>query len=345
MFLILFLGLAIPAAGQSFDIVKVADGVYAAIGRPGVASNGAFIVNKDDVLVVDTHYRPSWARDLIAEIKKVTDKPVRYVVNTHWHNDHVQGNQAYVNAFGKGVEYLAQHFTRQDMANKAIPSIATSLSAEGVPRNIANMEQALATGKNQRGEPISDEVRQRLPGQIADQKAYLEELKQIQLTLPTVTFEKSLILHKPEREIHIYFLGRGHTRGDVVVYLPKEKVLVTGDLLTNGIPFMRDAYPSQWIGTLEAMEKLDWQQAIPGHGQVQPDKTQIRSLVGYMKDMVGAVRDAIGKGTTAEDLKKSFDLTKYAPGFPSYTNPNLFRNASNSAIDRAWAELTGKIPD
>ncbi|PYU17216.1 MAG: hypothetical protein DMG29_02145, partial [Acidobacteria bacterium] len=102
-------------SAQSFDIIRVADGVYAAIGKPGVFSNGAFIVNKDEVVVVDTHLRPSWARDLIAEIRKVTDKPVRYVVDTHWHPDHVQGNQAYVSAFGPTVEYLAQHNTRDDI--------------------------------------------------------------------------------------------------------------------------------------------------------------------------------------------------------------------------------------
>ena len=114
-------GWAQPGRAQSFDIVKVADGVYAAIGKPGVFSNGAFIVNKEDVVVVDTHLRPSWARDLIADIRKVTDKPVRYVVDTHWHPDHVQGNQAYVSVFGPGVEYLAQHNTREDIIRKAIP--------------------------------------------------------------------------------------------------------------------------------------------------------------------------------------------------------------------------------
>jgi len=77
------LAAASPVGAQSFDIIKVADGVYAAIGKPGVYSNGAFIVNQEDVVVVGTHLRPSWARDLIAEIRKVTDKPVRYVVDTH----------------------------------------------------------------------------------------------------------------------------------------------------------------------------------------------------------------------------------------------------------------------
>jgi glyoxylase-like metal-dependent hydrolase (beta-lactamase superfamily II) len=326
------------AGGQSFDIVKVADGVYAAIGRGNVASNGAFIVNQDDVLVVDTHYRPSWARDLIAEVRKITAKPVRYVVNTHWHNDHVQGNQAYVGAFGPGVEYLAQHFTRQDMAGKAIPSVQTALNT-GVPQNIARIEKMLADGRDAQGNPLTEEAKRRLPQQAADLKSYLEELKQLQITLPTITFEKSLILYKPEREIHIYFLGRGHTRGDVVVFLPREKVLITGDLLTSGIPFMRDAYPTLWVGTLEAMEKLDWQQVIPGHGTVQPDKSQIGKLIAYMKDMVAAVKEAHGRGITLEAARKSIDLSKHAPNLPN------FATAHPSAIERTWAELSGQIKD
>lgn len=261
------------ASAQSFDIVKVADGVYAAIGKPGVLANGAFVVTDDEVLVVDTHYRPSWARDLIAEIKKITDKPVRFVVNTHWHNDHVQGNEAYVNVFGRNVEYLAQHSAREDMINKAIPSIKDSL--QNVPRQIENLQKALAEGRDLRGQPLDDAGRTRAQAQIESLKDYLEQLKQLQITLPTMTFERSLILHRRGRTIHVYYFGRGHTRGDVVVYLPKEKVVVTGDLLTNGIPFMRDAYPSQWAGTLEAVQSLDWESAIPVMAGCRPGKTRL----------------------------------------------------------------------
>lgn len=100
---------ALPAypLSTNFDIVKVADGVYATIAKNGAASNGAFIVNKDDVVVVDAHLRPSWAREVIAEIKKITDKPVRYLIDTHYHTDHVQGNQAYVDGLPRGDHYPA----------------------------------------------------------------------------------------------------------------------------------------------------------------------------------------------------------------------------------------------
>jgi cyclase len=331
--------LAVPAAaqGQSFDIIPVAEGVYAAVGRAGVASNGAFIVNRDDVLVVDTHLRPSWARDLIAEIRKVTDKPVRYVVNTHWHNDHTQGNQAYVNVFGSGVEYLAQHTAREDILGKAIPSVKQSL--ENLPGQLARMEAALAEGKDLQGNALTAETRPRLEQQLASQRSYLEELKQVQITLPTLTFERSLILHKPDRAIHIYFFGKGHTRGDVVVYLPREKVVITGDLLTNGIPFMRDAYPSQWPAVLESIRGLDWNQAISGHGGVQQGKGQMDKLIAYMKEMVSAVRDAIAKGMTLEAARSAIDMSKHKESFPN------FETGNRQAIDRTWAELTGQIKD
>jgi glyoxylase-like metal-dependent hydrolase (beta-lactamase superfamily II) len=330
---------------QSFDIVKVADGVYAAIGRAGVASNGAFIVNKDDVLVVDTHFRPSWANDLIAEIRKITNKPVRYVVNTHWHNDHVQGNQAYVSVFGSSVEYIAQHTAREDMVSKAIPSVQSQLNKD-VPERIARAEKMLADGNGADGNPLTDTARTALSERLASDKTYLEELKSVQIALPTITFERSLVLYKPERTIHILFFGKGHTRGDVVVYLPKERVVVTGDLLTNGIPFMRDAYPSQWIGTLDSVRNLDWNTAVTGHGGVQTGKEQADRLLAYMKDMVAAVKDAIGKGMNLEETSKSIDLSKHKDAFPAYTgNPQGFAAASRSAVERTWTELTGKIPN
>lgn len=334
---------ALSCKAQSFDIIKVADGVYAAIGRQGVYSNGAFVVTQHEVLVVDTHLRPSWARDLIAEIGKVTPKPVRYVVNTHWHNDHIQGNQAYVDSFGPGVEYLAQHFTRDDIIHKAIPTVRQSLTVD-VPETIARLAKALAEGKDVQGNPLSAEARANLERQLASQKDYLKELEQIQITLPTITFERSLILHRKapdgsDRPIHIYYFGKGHTRGDVVVYLPREKVIVTGDLLTNGIPFMRDAYPSEWIGVLESVQKLDWEWGIPGHGGVQQGKDQLAKLIAYMKDMVAGVRDAIAKGMTVEQAKKSIDLSKHAASFSN------FQQGSPSAIERTWVELTGRIRD
>jgi len=113
------------AAEDLFDIKPVADGVYAAISKPAykVNCNAAIILFDDNVLVVDTHSKPSAARALIEQIKKLTDKPVRYVVNTHFHWDHYQGNQAYPSSWPGGVEIISSEATRLNIEQRGIPRV------------------------------------------------------------------------------------------------------------------------------------------------------------------------------------------------------------------------------
>jgi cyclase len=321
---------------SSFDIVKVADGVYAAIGKNGVFGNGAFIVGQEGVLVVDTQARPVWARDLIAEIRKVTDKPVRYVVNTHWHGDHVQGNQAYLAEFGGGVEFISQTYAREDMIARGAPTLQQQISTT-IPNGIAQMENLLASGKDAQGNALTDASRSQLQAQLKLQKENLAEFKNVTLVPSTITFENSMVLHLADREIDFLHWGLAHTRGDTVVYLPKEHVVITGDLLTNGIPVMRTAYPVEWVATLDAIDKLDWNAAIPGHGNVQQGKAQLESLLAYMKDLVAAVKESVAKGQSMEQAETSVDLSKYKSAFPNFDS-----GGNKSAIDRAWTEISGK---
>ena len=327
------------AAGQAmasanFDLQKIADGVYAAIVKPGspVGSNGSVLINKDEVLIVDTHWRPSFARELLEEVKKITPLPVRFVVNTHWHNDHTQGNQAYFNAFPKGVEFLSHVNTRRDILTKAIPSIKDQLQT--LPGQLQKMEEKLAGVTN-------EQERATLKTQLENQRAYLAELKMIEITLPTLTFDRSLILHRGEREIRVLYFGRGHTAGDVVVFLPRERVLVSGDLLTNGIPFFRDAFPSDWAATLKGVAGLEWDQAVPGHGPVQQGKGQINKLIAYLEEMVPAVKNMAAAGKSLDEVKAALNFSKYKDDFAGFVPPL----GSVMAIERTYAEATGKIPN
>lgn len=329
-------------AAQFFNVEKVADGVYAAIGKPGVASNGAFIVTDDGVIVVDTHFRPSWARDLIAEIRKTTTQPVRYVINTHWHNDHTQGNQAYVEAFPKDVEFISQHNTRDDILRMAIPSVKQALEKD-VPQAIRRLEGVLNSGKEPDGTDLTPQHRAQVQTQLESQKSYLEELKTMTLTVPNMTFERSLILHKKDKEVRILYFGKGHTRGDVVVFLPNEKVLVTGDLLIGGTPFMRDAYPSKWGPTLEQIGKLDFNKVIPGHGPVEEGKGQLQLQLQYIHDVVSAVTEQVAKGASLEDIKKAVSAV-LIPKYEKEYGPN-FKNAINGNIERVYAEAKGELKD
>ncbi|MGB6432340.1 MAG: MBL fold metallo-hydrolase [Candidatus Acidiferrales bacterium] len=329
----------VPVAPEppSFKFVQLTDDVYAAIAINGVlGGNGTFIINRDNVLVVDTQERPSWAREVIAEIRQVTPKPVRYVVNTHFHPDHSMGNQAYVEAFGPDVEIIAQQATREDILAKN-PATLQQLLSTDLPNQIAQLEKTLANGKDAQGATLTPDARARIVRQLELQKGYLAEIPQIRITPPTLTYDRALVLHTPDRDICLYHFGLAHTRGETVVYLPKEKIVITGDLLTFNFPNMRDSYPVELVSTLESIDKLDWDRAIPGHGDVEEGKQQLELLLSYMRDMVAAVRDAVSKGMTLDQAKQSIDLSRYSsiPGFAG---------GSPLAIERAYNEITGKTP-
>lgn len=347
--LTLLLAGAAAAAGaeEAFEIVPVAEGVYAAIGKGSapmfIGSNAAIIVNEDDVLVVDSHLTPSAAQALVEQIGGLTDKPVRYVVNTHWHNDHTQGNQAYANVFPGGVEYIAHHRTREDILTRAIPSIVERLRS--MPQQIAEAEERLARGVDSESNALDDEQKEEQQQRLQRSKAYLEELKQIRITLPTMTFRHSLVLHKKARSIHILFFFKGHTRGDVVVYLPKEGVLVTGDLLTGGLPFPRDAYPAEWIKTFKAMAGLDFSKIIPGHGQVQEGREHLELVAEVFETLVSQVRAAVESGQSLEETQAAVDLSAFrdrVAGADEQRQRAFDRRVAWIA-ERAYLELTGKL--
>lgn len=333
--LVLFGSLSLWAAPESadFDFQPVAKDVYAVIAKPGIIANGAFIVNRDDVIVVDTQLRPSWAGEVIAEIRRVTDKPVRYVINTHWHRDHVQGNQAYLEAFGPNVTIIQQEFTRED----EVKNQPEEIRSRG-PEELTRMEKFLADGKDEKGGQLTAQTRASLQHSIEMQREYVAEGHEIRLTAGTMTFDRSLVLHEPNRDIDLFYFGYAHTRGDLFVYLPSEKIIMTGDALETGIiPIMRSAYPVEWIGVLESIDKLDWNTNIPGHGDVQHGKAALYQFKSYLTDVVSGVTQAVQNGLTEEQAVKTIDLSKY-----SGTSDFVARN--EATVRRTYEEVTGKIP-
>lgn len=287
-------------AAKLFNIQRVTDGVYAAISRPvaRINCNAAIIVGSDHALVVDTHSKPSAARALIAQIRaEITDRPVRYAVNTHFHWDHAQGNLAYPEAFGKEVEIIASSATRDWLAREGVGRLRESL--DSLTKQIADLRQRVIAAKTSR-------EREGLNARIAELEAFVKEMTpaEKQITLPGLTFEQRLIIHHGGKEVHLLFLGRGHTAGDVVVFVPREQVVATGDLMHSVLPFIGDGYPDEWVQTLTALEKLDYRRAVPGHGSVQEGKTVLASFRSYLDELNEAVRRGVERGASLEELQR-----------------------------------------
>jgi len=323
LFSLLLLPATCLAADDLFDIKPVADGVYAAIAKPAykVNCNAAIILFGDAVLVVDTHSKPSAARALIEQIKKLTDKPVRYVVNTHFHWDHYQGNQAYPSSWPAGVEIISSEATRANIEQRGIPR---------VKHEIVTMPQEIEKLKSDLDKASDVGQKEQLRANLLQAEAYLAELKSMQVTLPSVTFDHSLILHRPSKTVEVLWLGNAHTNGDVFVYLPREKVLVTGDALHGWTPYMGDSYPFDWIQTLDAAEKLDFDQVIGGHGNVMRGKERFDLWKHYFRDLLDEAAQAYARGASLEDAEKGVSKTliakysdKFDPGFPKSVIGNI----------------------
>ncbi|HEX8029426.1 MAG TPA: MBL fold metallo-hydrolase, partial [Vicinamibacterales bacterium] len=209
--------------GPAFTFNKIADGVYHAVGTGSlvVMSNATIIEGDRDVLVVDSHVSPGGAWALREELKAITPKPIRWVVNSHYHFDHSHGNQIY----GPEVQIIGHEFARQQMlAGKSQDSPAREFYVGGVPAAIKGLEQRLAAATD-------DKTRATIQNQLDIQRNHLEGTNAVKPTAPTLTLTQTMTLHLGAREVRIQFLGRGHTAGDVVVYLPKERMVATGDLM------------------------------------------------------------------------------------------------------------------
>jgi len=299
------------AAEELFDIKPIADGVYAAIAKPAykVNCNAVIIFLGDSVLVVDTHSKPSAARALIEQVKKLTDKPVRYVVNTHFHWDHYQGNQAYPSSWPTGIEIISSEATRNNIQRLGIPRVKHEITT--MPAEIEQLKADLAKAE-------SPEQKEAAGKKLREAEDYFAELKTMQVTLPTMTFDRSLILHRATRTVEILWLGRAHTDGDVWVFLPKEKILVCGDALHGWTPFMGDSYPYEWIKTLDAAERLDFDYAIGGHGGVMKGKQKFELWKQYFQDLMEQTAAAYSDGASLQEAQKKVSaalVAKYSSDF------------------------------
>jgi cyclase len=301
--------------GNAFRFIKVAEGVYHAIGTGGVTTigNSAVIVNEDDVVVVDDHVSPAAAWVLLQEIKTLTDKPVRTVINTHFHFDHAHGNQI----FGKDVEIIGHEFTREMLlGGKSTEMPLYKNYVTGLPNQIATLRQRLAA-------ETDAAAKTRLQAQLRAAENNAASQAELRPTPPNVTLKTSMALHRGGREIQILFLGRAHTGGDVVVYLPKEKIVMTGDMLTTTLSNMSDAFVNEWVTTLDELKKLDFVTVMPGHGEPFTDKAKIDYFQAYLRDVWTEVSRLKQQGVSAEDAAKRADLTRHREHFASITAPGV----------------------
>ena len=324
-------GSAVPAGtlhnGPAFQFNEIAEGVYHIVstGSLTAGANSVAIVNDEDVMLVDSHITPAAAFVLQEELLNITDKPIRYVVNTHYHFDHADGNQV----FGEEVELIGHRFTREALEGNPLEGRTFQTFTSGIPAQIEQLQSDVAA------RPETD--RADLEEQLFVLENYRDALAEVRPTPPNLTLDRKMTIFSGDREIQLLFLGRAHTGGDVLVYLPADGILSTGDLLVEGLAFMGDAFVNEWIDTLDAVAELEFDTVLPGHGAAFTGKDKIASFKSVLADLWTQTNQLHGQGVSAADAAAMVDLTVHSNAYPEIQGPG----ANALAVQRIYDLLDG----
>jgi glyoxylase-like metal-dependent hydrolase (beta-lactamase superfamily II) len=304
--------MAPPANAYTFT--QIVPGIYSAVGTGSmnVGSNSAIIVNQDDVVIVDSHISPESGRAMLAQLRTITDKPVRFLINTHFHYDHTNGNQV----FPPTVDIIGHEYTRQRLAGDVLQ--------KGMFADLLTSLPAQLDALNKRAAAETDPAaKARLEQQLRVQTAFAQSVKDVKPTPPNITLDDHMTLFRGGREIRLMYLGRGHTGGDIVAYLPKERVLCSGDLLVNGVANLVDGYVDEWPAALEKLKALDFDDVIPGHGEPFKGKERIGYFQAYLADFWQQATRLHDEHVSAEDAAKRIDMTAHKAHYATITGPGV----------------------
>jgi cyclase len=300
-------------ANASFRIERVGPDVYAAIRKepPGLMFNAnvVFIVCEKDVIVVDTNLTPSSARETLEALRQITPKPVTAVINTHWHDDHIMGNQVYRTEFPT-AEFIAQTTTLDELPKTGAANRQQLLDRG--PLVVQTLQTSVEQEKSLTGEPLGDEERASHVSDIALAQHYFAEAPSTSIVMPTTTVQDRLTLTRGSRTIDILYLGRGHTAADLVVHLPAEGIVIAGDLVVWPVPLIGStSHPAEFGATIDKLVALKPSTIVPGHGPVMKDDSYAKLVSRLVKSLSTQVDAAVARSETLDQARKSVRLDDF----------------------------------
>jgi glyoxylase-like metal-dependent hydrolase (beta-lactamase superfamily II) len=298
---------------------RLAEGVYAIVHEDAIRSfpdgatdwphsNVGVIVGDDAVLVIDSDFYPSRAAADIALIRRVTSRPVRYLVNTHWHGDHTHGNAVYADSF-PGLTIVGTRPNAQFIGINQARYPRSAIRPGSSTRALVELHEGmLARGADSSGRAYTAAERTLLGQVIAQRRLQLSEFAKVRVAPPTLLFDEAMALDLGGRRVELVDRGHANSPSDVTAWLPRERILFTGDILVWPVPYTFDAYPRPWLAVLRDLEALPTAAIVPGHGPVFRDRAYLSQVRTLLERAVTQADSLIRKGNLRPDIERLIDL-------------------------------------
>lgn len=341
--------LQVKQISPQFTLEQIAPDVYAFISNNTTHDwedgNSVAIVGDRCVAVVDAP-ATYLSKQHLAEIRKITNRPVCYVINTHFHRDHVMGNHVYKDAFPNAM-VVQQDYTAA-LADRRDPAAMDALKAKDGADLLHKLQDAANRGVDASGQPLSGYDLDRAKRSYKEFLPVYRDAQNARYVPADITFDNTMTIKLGGTDLQLLHMV-GHTLGDTVVWLPRQKILITGDLVIAPVPYGGIDYYNEWIASLDKLIAFNATAIVPGHGDVefsQDYMTLERDLFQSLMDQAVA---AVNQRRTLDEFKKTLDLSsfeaKFVHGDPElkWGWDNYFNGKSGALASRAYRTAYGAL--
>jgi glyoxylase-like metal-dependent hydrolase (beta-lactamase superfamily II) len=336
------------AALAPFKAKAMAPGIHLLAVPPDTVApaigNVTAIEQRDGVVLIDTGGLIGDGRRVVAYVRSITSKPVKAVVITHWHGDH-PGGIAAIRAAWPRARVISTRKTRENLTGAGAQEWKLRPSSAQEVRYINQSSSVLSNLNGLLRDPKTEPARRaRAESGIANFTARMGDIAGTHYVLPTETFTERLLLDDPDRPVELLFLGRANTDGDAIAWLPRQRVVVTGDVVVSPTPYGFFSFPEDWLGVIDRLKALNFAVLIPGHGDPQTDTAYLDKLAATIIDIRTQVGALARQGLSLEEVRKKLDFSKQTGIFG--TTPRLKATFEafwlTPMVANAYREATGK---
>ncbi|NWG93537.1 MAG: MBL fold metallo-hydrolase [Parvularculaceae bacterium] len=294
----------------AFEWTELDKGVWAGV-RPvsynsPPTGSALIVIGKKGVFLFDPAGTPLVGERVAAKVAELTDLPVTHIAVSHWHGDHSMGMHKVLEKY-PNAEVITHEFTA-----RAIQSPLNSFTPptdDDVKATRERIETALRTGMRSNGQPVLPEMRPYYENVLAHLDLTTAELRGLKPITPTKTMTDAMTIDLGGRKVELRHMGPGNTNGDIIAYLPKEKILATGDIVVSPTPYGFYSHPASWVNVLTQLKSLPARHIVPGHGAIMTDTAYFDALIEALSFVAAEVDRLAAEGKTLEETRAALDWT------------------------------------